>query len=322
VIIGTAHISDESASDVRKAIRMLQPQQVLIELCSSRVAITNPEHIARIYRARQAKLDAQLQAGASSATDGNTAVHQRVPNQDGIGQSVAASTSEQLPEEAQEEPEDLIETKDETEDQSLLEALKGAMGKQGGIMAVAIGYMYKSISKQVKLNVGDDMRTAAEEAARAGSRIILGDRPIGITLARAWSGLSTWQKLKLGYELLKVSFSSIKTEDLEQLKNKDILTDLIQELGLHYPSLAIHLLHERDLYLAHKLRQCPGPVTVGVVGLGHVEGIRKHWKSEIDIASIMVQPPSSSWKSFFLKIILGFGLFIGLIVFILYKFVF
>lgn len=329
ILIGTAHISEQSCRDVTTIIQAVKPQQVLVELCPARVAIIDPDHIGKLYKAWKQQREASStssHAEPSSSHSGegetnpNEASHEAVQRKRGeeganasdanLAESSARTRSRSNSLERQ--------GAGEVKEDGRLKTLKGALDRQGGILAVAISYMYESISNQVKLHVGDDMRTAAEEAAKMGATIVLGDRPIGITLARAWGGLSSWQKLKLGYELLRVSFSSIKSEDLELLKNKDILTDLITELSVKYPSLYTHLLQERDLYLAHKLRLLPGPVAVGVVGLGHVEGIKRHWNDQIDIPSIMTQPPSSSWKSFFVKLSLVVLLIIGAIGSILY----
>jgi pheromone shutdown protein TraB len=334
LLIGTAHISMQSANDVATLIRATKPQQVLVELCPARVAIIDPENINALYRQHQEQQEALLAASLAEKSDPlpvnadsvaestDHGVTQRggsseIANSNPASSASSSAVSPASAANSQPPAPSTSEKKDEKE-AGKLQMLGKALSKQGGILAVAISYMYDSISSQVKLHVGDDMRTGAEEAAKIGAKIVLGDRPIGITIARAWGGLSSWQKLKLGYELLKVSFASIKAEDLEQLKNKDILTELIRELSTHYPTLCTHLLHERDLYLAHKLRSLPGPLAVGVVGLGHVEGIKKHWNDQIDIPSIMTQPPSSSWKWFFFKLFLFFGSFTGLFIAALY----
>jgi hypothetical protein len=38
-LVGTAHVSRQSAEDVRRVIRALRPQNVVVELCSSRTAV-------------------------------------------------------------------------------------------------------------------------------------------------------------------------------------------------------------------------------------------------------------------------------------------
>lgn len=339
LVLGTAHLSEQSAEDVTRLIRAVQPHQVLVELCPARLAIINPEKINDLYLEHRRRKEAELENPADQVDAMDAA------NDDNVGDANQGATQRRVVRDEdpteQAGPEPITSADDPTgvataagkkaeqdkkeaehKGEGRLKALGNTLNKPGGVLAVAISYMYESISSQVKLNVGEDMRTAAEEAAKIGAPIVLGDRPIGITIARAWGGLSAWKKVKLGYELLKVSFSNIKTEDIEMLKNQDILTEMIMELSKQYPSLHAHLLAERDLYLAYRLRSLPGPLAVGVVGLGHVEGIRKNWNAEIDMQAICTTPPSSSWKLFFLKAALGMTAICGSLAALLYFIIF
>jgi pheromone shutdown protein TraB len=65
-------------------------------------------------------------------------------------------------------------------------------------------------------------------------------------------------------------------ERIERHKNRDAVmagTALLREV---YPSGVRVLLDERDDVLTKALRGCTGRV-VGVVGLGHLDGIEKRW---------------------------------------------
>lgn len=86
-------------------------------------------------------------------------------------------------------------------------------------------------------------------------RIILGDRNIDITLQRAWASLSTWEKLKFIFLLLWGTMEEITPEDVEKLKNSDMLTEMILRLSKEFPSLQKVLIEERDAYMAFKLLQ-------------------------------------------------------------------
>jgi len=147
-----------------------------------------------------------------------------------------------------------------------------------------------------------------------GARIVLGDRPIEITLKRTWASLSTWEKLKLGYVLLTESWSEITEEDVERIKNSDVITELVKELGQHFPSLMEPIIAERDRFLAYGLRRCPGNVIVGVVGMGHCAGIVRHWEDDIDINALLTVPPPVSWRGFVVKtLLLLFPCLLGLV---------
>ena len=60
-----------------------------------------------------------------------------------------------------------------------------------------------------------------------------------------------------------------------ELKNKDVLTELMNDLGKAMPVLKEVLIDERDSYLAKKIKESDGKKVVAVVGAGHLEGIIK-----------------------------------------------
>ena len=84
--------------------------------------------------------------------------------------------------------------------------------------------------------------------------------------------------MKLVYHLIKEGSLDIDENDVEKLKNADLLDELVQEFAATFPSLLETLLVESksckesrnvvgDMFLAAQLRKCPGKVVVGVVGL-------------------------------------------------------
>lgn len=130
--------------------------------------------------------------------------------------------------------------------------------------------------------------------------IVLGDRPVSLTLIRAWESLSLWYKIKL---LIALIWSSVRKPSAEELKawlekilngDSDILTEAFRDMKKHFPSLAGTILDERDAWLAAKLVQTCRSLTslaikeaenrgseprrrkvVAIVGAGHVPGICK-----------------------------------------------
>lgn len=107
----------------------------------------------------------------------------------------------------------------------------------------------------------------------------------------------------------------ISREDVESLKQSDLLEAMMKELGVEFPVLSRVIVEERDLYLArsiYKLASRPlthvalleagkGELTkepvvlVAVVGLGHVAGIVRHWDNaeHIDLHSLRAVPVAS-----------------------------
>jgi len=83
----------------------------------------------------------------------------------------------------------------------------------------------------------------------------------------------------------------LKTEDIERLKQQDVLETLLAEIGAEMPELRRVLIDERDQYLAAKIRQAPGNKIVAVVGAGHVPGIKAHWNTAVNLEELEQLPP-------------------------------
>jgi pheromone shutdown-related protein TraB len=101
--------------------------------------------------------------------------------------------------------------------------------------------------------------------------------------------------MTISSSILSSAFMGVDVEEkeLEELKNKDVLTEVLDELGKTYPVIRERLIHERDLYLMHNIAHCEGDKIVAVVGAGHVPGIQKHWKEDVDLEEISKIPPPS-----------------------------
>lgn len=87
---------------------------------------------------------------------------------------------------------------------------------------------------------------------------------------------------------------------MEKMKQKDILESLLEEFGSSFPEFKKVLVDERDIFLAHSLRSAAQPINnefllggqspttvVGVVGMGHVNGIINNWNKDLDVTSIL-----------------------------------
>lgn len=56
------------------------------------------------------------------------------------------------------------------------------------------------------------------------------------------------------------------------------------------------------------IRDCPGEIIVGVVGLGHLKGINAHWNQDIDRAALLQIPVKSESKFLRKTLLLSFGI--------------
>jgi pheromone shutdown-related protein TraB len=151
----------------------------------------------------------------------------------------------------------------------------------------------KRIAKQFDVKPGEEMITAINTAESTGAQIHLADRDIRTTLSRTWRVMGFWSKIKLIFQLTLSlgQLDEIKEEDIEKMKQQDVLETLLAEVGKSLPALKSILIDERDQYLAEKIRTAPGNRIVAVVGAGHVPGIQKYWDCEIDTRALEQLPP-------------------------------
>jgi pheromone shutdown-related protein TraB len=156
----------------------------------------------------------------------------------------------------------------------------------------------KKLGMQLGVIPGLELLEATREAEKHAIPVSLCDRDVRVTLRRAWHETSF---LKKGYLLATLLVSlfdktEITEEKLEQLKKKDVLSELMSELGEAMPELKKVLIDERDIYLAEKIKMSAGRKLVAVVGAGHVEGIKKRIREDNSaiLPSISTFPPVTS----------------------------
>jgi pheromone shutdown-related protein TraB len=159
----------------------------------------------------------------------------------------------------------------------------------------------KKLGGQLGVMPGTELLRAAQVAQENNAKVELCDREVRITLRRAWHATSL---IKKGY-LIATLFASLfdKTEldekKLAELRNKDVLSDLMEEMGEALPATKRVLIDERDIYMAEKFKTAEGKRIVAVVGAGHMQGIKHAITQDnhsmiVDISTI--PPISRAWK--------------------------
>jgi len=148
---------------------------------------------------------------------------------------------------------------------------------------------------------GTELIEATRVADELGIRVHLCDRDVRVTLRRAWASMSLWKKATLLATLLASIFDrpEITEEDLRRLREQDVLSELMRELGEAMPALKQVLIDERDVYLTQKMREAPGQRILAVIGAGHVAGIRRALAApaNVDLEEINRIPPIRPvWK--------------------------
>jgi pheromone shutdown-related protein TraB len=159
----------------------------------------------------------------------------------------------------------------------------------------------RRLGLQLGVTPGSELLEAAKVAEENGIAMVLCDRDVRITLRRAWQSISWWQRIRLLGELGASLFESpeISEDELARIRDQDVVTEVMNELGRMMPDLKRVLIDERDAYLAHEILECEGQKIVAVVGAGHIEGMKKRLENEdrADMQEITSIPSDSKiWK--------------------------
>lgn len=153
----------------------------------------------------------------------------------------------------------------------------------------------KRIAQKFDIVPGEEMIKAIETAEAVGANIHLADRDIRVTLSKTWRIMRLWDKIKLMFQLILSigEIDDIDEEDIEKMKQEDVLQTLLSDVGKSLPVIKDILIDERDQYLTHKIRTAPGDKIVAVIGAGHVPGIQSCWNTEIDLKALEQVPPKT-----------------------------
>lgn len=160
----------------------------------------------------------------------------------------------------------------------------------------------KKLGGQLGVKPGAELLQAATTAKANNIPIALCDRDVRITLRRAWKSTSFFKKGLLLSSLFASLFDSteISEEKLTEMKQKDVLSELMDEMGSSLPDVKKVLIDERDIYLSEKIKEAQGDRLVAIVGAGHVQGITTIFQEDrsAEIESISTIPPVSRiWKT-------------------------
>ncbi len=182
-------------------------------------------------------------------------------------------------------------------------------GKASMVMAnLAMAAYQQRLGEQLGIEPGAEMRMAVTQAEVHDLPVVLIDREIGVTLQRTARNLSWWRRAMLfsGLVASLVSREEVSEEDIEHLKEGDVLETTFAEFAHDRDDLYQPLIAERDRYMAAKLResaqQHPGRPILAVVGAGHLKGIAEHLTDGADPAETLREldsvAPKARWPRF------------------------
>ena len=177
---------------------------------------------------------------------------------------------------------------------------------------LALAAYQQRLAEQLRIEPGAEQRVAIRLAKEHGIPVLLVDREIGVTLKRISAGLGWWKRYTLfaGIFAALLSSEEVSEEDVERLKDGDVLETAFAELAEDRRGLYGPLIEERDRYMAAKLRlevardrqAGKGRNILAVVGLGHLEGIAGHLENDREppesvLAALEQVPPPSRLPS-------------------------
>ncbi len=240
-LLGTAHVSAESADDVRTLLSSGAFDAVAIELCDAR--------------------------------------HHSMSNPDAMGE------------------------------QDLFQVFRE--GKAGMVAAsLALGAFQQRIADQSGIQPGAEMRAAVEEASKHHLPLLLVDRDVGVTLKRIYRNVPWWQRFSLFSGLIGsvLSRQEVSKEEIEKLKEGDMLEATFSEFAAESEALYTPLIRERDRYMALRLAEDAPPGryqhVLVVLGAGHLKGTSEHLEASLPFNPTeeresleATPPPSKLWKA-------------------------
>jgi pheromone shutdown-related protein TraB len=198
-------------------------------------------------------------------------------------------------------------------------------GKAGVLFSNLVLSAYQQrLAEQVGVEPGAEMKAAIKSADQHGLMLQAVDREVGTTLRRVYRGLSLGRRFLLLNALIASIFTreEISTEDIEQLKQGDMLESAFSEFATSSPALYERLIAERDRFMAARLRQeneaHPGRRVLLVIGAGHLAGTVKALQESQDdpaesVRKLSETPPPARWPklipwAILILVLTGFGI--------------
>ncbi len=207
----------------------------------------------------------------------------------------------------------------------LFEVLR--QGKTTVVIAnLALGAYQQRIADEIGIEPGAEMRAAIHLADEKKLPLLLIDRDIATTLKRVYRNIPWWQRMALFAGLLAsvMSNEQVTEEEIEQLKEGDILESALSQFAEQNEKLFKPLIEERDEFMVAKLRSdledSDYKNILVVVGAGHVKGMQQrleqnHPSTEQvaqSISELNLIPVGSRWPKIIpwlvvALILVGFG---------------
>lgn len=262
VMIGTAHISDESAQLVRDVVRSVKPDIVMVELDAKRVA----------------KVGTKLEVFDKS------------------GFILPSESKKYLLDEASNIQRDV--KKHQPLDFLLYNIKSWISSLSGAVVGKVLSSFYKSVEK-LGFTTGGEFKAGIEEGRKLNSTILLGDRDVDITLKHLAKALSSsdpdaFEKVSLKLAQVEQDAGITMADDVskeslsvlvEKMKERSVLDNLLSIIESDLPLVYDAMIRERDLYMSNAIiealsnKDSGGSSIVSITGMAHMPGMIKNLKT-------------------------------------------
>lgn len=177
-----------------------------------------------------------------------------------------------------------------------------------------LSYLQTKMGDRFGIEPGAEMMAAVDAAEEREITLALVDRDINVTVARLWSKMSFWEKLKfVGALMAGVAglggSREMTEEEMDELVEGDMVETLIEEFRSFSPRGAEALIDERDAYIAANLVELrrQNKKVVAVVGAGHRAGIKRYLNAPETLPDIESLEETGGGRRFSLFKIVGYA---------------
>lgn len=184
-------------------------------------------------------------------------------------------------------------------------------GKAGVVFAqLALGSFQQRIAEQYGIEPGAEMKAAMAAADARGMPLWLVDRDIGTTLNHAYRGVRFRDRMGILGSLFASMFSheEIDEDEIEKLKQGDILEGAFGEFARQSKPLYDALISERDQFMAARLREESSAAPAAkrvllVLGAGHLAGTAAQLHEQTAaprqlLAPLSARLPAPKWPKY------------------------
>jgi len=188
--------------------------------------------------------------------------------------------------------------------------------------SLALGAFQQRMAEQFDIEPGAEMKVAIKDATAANLPVLLIDREIGTTLKRIYHNVPWWKRFSIFSGLFSsiISKEKVSEEEIEHLKEGDMLETAFSQFAEQEKHLFTPLIHERDLYMSARLQkeiaENDYKHVLAVVGAGHMKGMEKIINEKNisnpveEIQELDKIPTKTSWFKYLPWLIVGI-IFLG-----------